>query len=241
MFPRRPNNNNNTSRRPARRGQRPAANRSSNRGAIQPGLLQVFPLRLRTVLPYADQFTLSGTAFSAGFGTEQSYRLNSLFDPDFTGTGHQPYGFDQITPWYYKYQVDMVEINLTFSDPQGDGLYVGVFLKNFDDTNTLTGASISSALERPNVFLKPLNNTGSQVVKFRKLVKIHQLMGLTPAQYTNAWQQTAASVTANPSFVGYLSFAVADANATSPALTCKITVDLKFHCTFWERGNAAPS
>jgi hypothetical protein len=184
---------------------------------------------------------MAGATLSAAFGTEQSYRLNSLYDPDFTGTGHQPYGFDQITPWYFKYLVDAVEINLRFSDPQGDGLYVGMFLKNFDDTNTLTGASISSATERPNVLLKPLNNTGSQVVTFNKLIKLHELMGLTRQQYENAWNQTGASVTTNPSFVPYLSFAIADANASSPALTCKVTIELKFHCTFWERGNAATS
>lgn len=214
---------------------------SANTGAIQPGLLQVFPLRLRTVLPYADQFNMAGTAFSASFGTEQSFRLNSLFDPDFTGTGHQPYGFDQITPWYYRYLVDAVEINLRFSDPQGDGIYVGCFLKSFNDTNTLTGATISQAMERPNVFVQALNNTGSQVVNFKKVVKLHQLLGLTQQQYANAWPSTAGSPTSNPAFVPYLSFAIADANASSPALTCKVSIELKYHCTFWERGNAAQS
>lgn len=214
---------------------------SSNTGTIQAGLLQVFPQRLRTVLPYVDQYTLQGVAYAATFGVEQSFRLNSLFDPDFTGTGHQPYAYDQITPWYYRYQVDAVEINIRFSDPQGDGIYVGAFIKNYDDTNTLSGATISQATERPNVFCAPLNNTGSQVINFKKMIKIHELMGLTKEQYDNAWAHTAALVTANPSVVPYLSVAVADSNASSPALTCRCTVELKYHCIFWSRGNAAQS
>jgi hypothetical protein len=203
--------------------------------------MQVFPPRLQTVLPYADQFTLQGATLSSAFGTEQAFRMNSLFDPDFTNVGHQPYGYDQITPWYYRYIVEAVEVNLRFSDPQGDGVYVGVFAKNFDDTNTLTGATISAATERPNVFIKALNNTGTQIVNFKRLFRLCDLMGLTPEQYRNAWSQVGAVVTTNPSVVPYLSIAVADANASSPALTCKVNVELKFHCTFWGRGNPAQS
>lgn len=33
------------------------------------------------------------------------FRGNSLFDPDFTGTGHQPYGFDQWNNFYERYTV----------------------------------------------------------------------------------------------------------------------------------------
>lgn len=209
--------------------------KKSDTGNIQKGLLSIFPPRLRTVLPYSDQFNLTGATLSAVYGTERAFRLNSMFDPDFTSTGHQPFGYDQITPFYARYLVDKVEVDITFSDPQGDGLYVGVFAKNFNDPATLTGASISQAMERPTVFQAPLNNTGSQTVKFRRIFKIHELMGLTKQQYESAWSQTSALVSANPSVVPYLSMAVADANASSPALVCKATIELKMHCVFFDR------
>ncbi len=203
--------------------------------------MQVFPPRLRTVLPYADQFNLQGATLSAAFGAETTFRLNSLFDPDFTNVGHQPYGFDQITPFYSRYQVDEVEIKLTFSDPQGDGVYVAAFIKNFNDPATLVGASISQATERPQVWLKPLNNTGGQVAVFQRRVKLWELMGLTKAQYDNAWPSTAAAVTANPTHVPFLSFAIADANASSPSLTCKCTLEIKYFAVFWDRQMPAQS
>jgi hypothetical protein len=184
---------------------------------------------------------MQGSTLSASFGTEQSFRLNSLYDPDFTGTGHQPYAYDQITPFYTRYLVDEVDIKLTFSDPQGDGVYVACFIKNFNDPATLTGASISQANERPTVWIKPLNNTGGQVAVFQKRVKIHELMGITAQQYSGAWPATAASTGSNPSHVSYLSFAVADANASSPSLTCKCTIELKYHSTFWDRVMPAQS
>ncbi len=36
---------------------------------------------------------------------DRVYRLNSLFDPEFTGVGHQPYGYDQMAAFYNRYRV----------------------------------------------------------------------------------------------------------------------------------------
>lgn len=42
-----------------------------------------------------------------GVGTTsiQLYRLNSLYDPDYSGLGHQPMGFDELMGIYYKYVI----------------------------------------------------------------------------------------------------------------------------------------
>lgn len=190
---------------------------------------------MNTVLPYADRFSMSGTTLSPVFGTEQAYRLNSLYDPDFTNIGHQPYGFDQVIPFYARYIVTHCDINITFSDPSSDGVYVGVFIKSLNDPATLVNASIGQAMERPNVFCQPLNNTGSQRITFKKSVSIGNLHGLTDQEYLNAWPTTGALISANPANVPYLMFAVADSNSASTPATCKVTIELKFKCIFSER------
>ncbi len=207
----------------------------SRSGDLHRGLLQVFPPRLKTVLSYVDQFTFTGATLSAVFGNENSFRLNSLYDPDYTGTGHQPYGYDQITPFYSRYMVDEVNVRITFFDPQGDGIYCGVFIKNYDDTATLVNSSVPQSVERPQCWVRPLSNTGSQKIVFERRIKIWELFGLTRVQYEAAWPTLAALVTTNPSVAPYLSVAVADVNASSPALTCKCTVEMDFYATFFGR------
>jgi len=66
-----------------------------------------FPDKLVTNLRYVDTVSLTGGAGVVGANT---FRFNSLFDPDLSGVGHQPYYFDQMcgpagTAPYLKYRV----------------------------------------------------------------------------------------------------------------------------------------
>ena len=57
-------------------------------------------------LKYSDEFTMALPATSVGL--RHAFRGNSLFDPDYTATGHQPMYFDQLcsaTGPYYRYRV----------------------------------------------------------------------------------------------------------------------------------------
>lgn len=52
---------------------------------------------IRRVLQYATTFTMTVTA---GLLDRHVFRANSCYDPDLTGVGHQPYGFDQYMALY---------------------------------------------------------------------------------------------------------------------------------------------
>jgi len=62
----------------------------------------VTPVTKIVKLRYATNFLLD-----AGTGTIDShiFRANSIFDPDYTGTGHQPLGHDQWSVFYQQYSV----------------------------------------------------------------------------------------------------------------------------------------
>lgn len=67
------------------------------------------PPQMEVKLRYYDKLTLGGT-----FVNDQVYRGNSVFDPDFTGTGNQPTGFDQWAAFYNKYVVLKTEVKCQF-------------------------------------------------------------------------------------------------------------------------------
>jgi len=60
------------------------------------------PDRLYVKLVYREQLTWAQASGNLGV---QVYRGNSLFDPDLSGTGGQPMGFDQWTGFYASYTV----------------------------------------------------------------------------------------------------------------------------------------
>jgi hypothetical protein len=67
------------------------------------------PAKKRMILKY-DQFN----GYATGVATRrQVYRGNSLFDPDFTGTGGQPYNFDDWALLYNRYRVHACGIRVS--------------------------------------------------------------------------------------------------------------------------------
>lgn len=61
-----------------------------------------FPPLMRRVLRYSDSWSL---AMPAGSTTSRYFKVNSCYDPDGTGTGHQPRSFDQFCSSVGPYQV----------------------------------------------------------------------------------------------------------------------------------------
>lgn len=60
--------------------------------------LQPIPQRFIVKMKYAEDVQLSSTGL-------YQFNLNSVFDPNRTGTGHQPYGHDQLSALFNRYRV----------------------------------------------------------------------------------------------------------------------------------------
>lgn len=67
------------------------------------------PDRMVTKLSYYQVITLTG---GAGI-QDQVFSLNCLYDPDISGGGHQPRGFDQWASFYARYRVVAVSARVT--------------------------------------------------------------------------------------------------------------------------------
>lgn len=67
--------------------------------------------RLLTKLMYSQRVSLTSTA---GAITSQLFSGNGLYDPDVSGTGSQPEGFDQMMALYGRYRVYSSKIKVDF-------------------------------------------------------------------------------------------------------------------------------
>ena len=65
--------------------------------------LSPMPCSFATKLTYSSNVSINPGA--AGTPAAYVYRANGLYDPDLTGGGHQPRGYDQFTPMYNHWTV----------------------------------------------------------------------------------------------------------------------------------------
>lgn len=112
-----------------RRGRRPRRGRRSRRriGGLRTlaSIGQVLPNAMSLKMRYCQHVSLTQAVSSVPI--EHVFRANSIFDPDFTGAGHQPYGRDQFTGFYDHYMVVGSKITVNFESnttATGSGTYI---------------------------------------------------------------------------------------------------------------------
>lgn len=100
------------------------------RNALSVGIKHtpLFPARkvLNGMLYYGHQIELTA---AAGAPNTDFFYVNGLFDPDVSGTGHQPMGFDQMMLFYEHYAVLRATITVTgVGNTSGDLVRFGIYL-----------------------------------------------------------------------------------------------------------------
>lgn len=116
-----------TKKKSTRRRKRPVRSMALQSNYVPSGM----PIQRRAKLRYASSHQLTSTA---GSMANHKFRANSIYDPDFTSTGHQPMGFDQWATLFNHYVVLGAKITCTFTNNSSatNPCVVGVYLS--DDT-----------------------------------------------------------------------------------------------------------
>lgn len=184
-------------------------------------------------LTYTGTHTITADG-GTNFGSETVYRLNSLYDPDLTNAGHQPYGFDTLTSIYAKYKVTGVSVRITVTDPSADGLAIGYILQPSTSGTTLQGMNMARAKETPFVTTKYINNTGRQITSLGFRAPIYKVEGITKLQYAADLTNFGAAYNADPASTPYIRFAALDTNNNLTA-TMKVRITLIYTARFWDR------
>lgn len=146
---------------------------------------------------YSSAFTLDPTL--GGITDVHVFSANGMFDPDISGTGHQPRGFDQYMPLFDHYVVTSAVMRADFSWPTTTGtirepLVVGIGLN--DDT----GGHLSNSYDyQENAYTKYKllgpGATGSDTLTVYNSVIPSKFLGRSGALND---PQLKGSVSANP-------------------------------------------
>lgn len=177
-----------------RRGRRNRAGIWSLTGPSTPSsIMPTFPERIRVRLGYVTSGFL-GSAFFA----DQCWNANGLFDPDQTGVGHQPLGFDQWSAMYARYLVHRVRYHITVCQASSTSdTTVGVVVLN-GQVSALSSTQMQACIEGMRAKFTILgSNQGQPPHVFRGSVSLAALTGATPERYDGDDRYQAA-ISANP-------------------------------------------
>jgi len=135
-----------------------------------------FPLILRTAVTYGDNITLTQGAVTVPY--TYSFCANKLYDPNNTGTGHQPRFFDTLcganngTAPYYQYRVISSKIEVTVFPTSSNGTNDNAMVSVLPRLPSATAPnSIMEMQERPFSKHAYVNTLGSY-----KPIKLHNFV-----------------------------------------------------------------
>ncbi len=182
-----------------------------------------FPVEWKVKMRYAHAFDLSANGLST-FG-KITFRLNSLFDPDKSGAGHFPYQFNQLKTIYDRSIVYGAKVDLLWTNPTGDGLWVGFNIINASNSGGMSGKTLDVVQELPNASIITMNNSGSQERRQSVYIPLHSLNGCTKHELL-AQRDKYSESTSGPAItaVNDIEFGVMQPNSGTNSISCLVTI-----------------
>lgn len=185
-----------------------------------------FPSELTTKIRYTENLIMTSTSSSI---SKYVFRMNSIFDPDFTSTGHQPLYHDQLAALYTQYTVLGSKLTVQFAQlpspianaqPSGP-VTVGVIAESTGTTDSLL-----TTLEENNFSKsKSLLPAGNGDVWLTSTYS-PELLGLDAEDDT-----IGASFGANPSNGWFCTVFVCETNgSTAVSVNAKVQIEYTVRC-----------
>jgi len=215
-------------RRQRRRGPNPSDGpyADGNDGTAWTKLFKASPFPVRKFLDVPSSYFITlGAAGGGLFGTAYSWRLNSLYDPEISLGLASPYQYSALASIWRAYRVHAVTIDLLFSDPSADGMYVAAGIYASNNTPNISGNGLGVVDQKQMVDMRAINNTGAQTVRITRRITIAQAEGMTKAQWS-ANPNYEALFGANPALYPVVNIAVSSAGGTP---TCNVCVRITMH------------
>lgn len=140
----------------------------------------IVPSRFTGNMRYSTVLALSPAAGSVATNV---FRVNSVYDPDFTGVGGSVVGYSQLSAMYGRYRVLSAIAEVTFLNTSAT-----TPLTCFIAVNPVTtvGISLNQILAQRHVWTRSIGtSTGAASVFHRVQVPVHRIYGVPAAQVKN--------------------------------------------------------
>ncbi len=168
------------------------------------------------------------------------FDLNNLYDPERTGTGHQPREFDQLAALYLYYRVYAAKVEVEVRQRASHGIRAVIVA---DNSGTALTPSTYPA-ENRRAWVSPVTGSNQPAIRYIKTYDIASILGMTRAQFL-ASEDTDSAVTTAPDLIALLHMYVEQVDG-STAVDFEYSMKITFRAVFHEKKTlgislAAPS
>lgn len=181
--------------------------------------MPLFKSRTVRRLRYSTNFQLASTA---GAVTTWVFAANGLYDPDVTGTGHQPMGFDEMMLYYNHFCVLSCKIQCIFKAASATKMTVCVR----QDGSATPITTIDRIVEVGGAAIEYLEvaATSNATKRLEAAVDIARLQGI-PRSALVADSTLRGNIAANPTELTYFHVATWDAAAQTGTVNVDCVLD----------------
>jgi hypothetical protein len=178
---------------------------------------------------YAVQLVLSNDGSTANvFGVRQGIYINDIYGV----YNHQPYGYDQMYGLYRRYKVQNVDIDIRALALTTEPTCAVINIARPGYTDTMTGLTISQAIERPGYHTMWVQNGSGQAPRFRKRLNMHEVLGISQLEFAADVSRYCAIGSTSPVQTATLFLGAAGASTSAGV---SFLVEMVYHVTWWER------
>ena len=178
-----------------------------------------FPPKLYNTLRYSEQVIVNTSDSLNGCGS-YLFQANNLYDPNYTGTGHQPLYYDQLTGIYNHWTVISSKMTIRVQRVSNPVQVQCVLLLD-DDATLGTTNNINLLTERSGAVFGAADPGNGLLLTLSKTWSARKWFGANPLDNDNLQ----GTVSAGPSEGVYYGFMVQDLTGTSQSVACHVTME----------------
>lgn len=194
--------------------------RAWNYGQSMSRYFDPFPSKMRAIMRYSQVISLDPGLAGTGHWL---FRANSIFDPDFTGAGHQPYGHDTYELIYNHYQVIKSVCKVTWTETTYPSMLVGI---------TMTDDSVVSGTYDTVREIKPTKV--ASMTTAGPFPQLTQQFVSTDVFGFDAGGKTTAAFGANPADQNFFDIWAQAANTLVDPGVCRALVNITYYVELTE-------